>query len=40
VLTSAGARHNATVEELAAIAREAGKTPALRDTFHRVIKLL
>jgi dehypoxanthine futalosine cyclase len=40
VLTSAGARHNATVEELAAIAREAGKTPALRDTFHRVLKTL
>ena len=40
VLTSAGARHNATVEELAAIAREAGKTPALRDTYHRIIKTL
>jgi aminodeoxyfutalosine synthase len=40
VLTSAGAKHDATVGELAAIAREAGKTPALRDTFHRVIKLL
>ncbi|ACB39177.1 CofH family radical SAM protein [Pyrobaculum neutrophilum] len=40
VLTSAGAKHSATVEELAAIAREAGKTPALRDTFHRRIKPL
>lgn len=40
VLASAGARHGATPEELAAIAREAGKLPALRDTFHRVIAVL
>ncbi len=40
VLTSAGAKHNASVEELAAIAREAGKTPALRDTFHRILRQL
>lgn len=37
VLTSAGAKHRATVEELAAIAREAGRRPAIRDTFHRTI---
>lgn len=40
VLTSAGAKHSASVEELAAIAREAGKRPALRDTFHRVLTYL
>lgn len=40
VLTSAGARHSASVEELAEIAREVGKTPALRDTFHRVLAYL
>lgn len=37
VLTSAGARHSATLQELAAIAKEAGKRPALRDTFHKRI---
>lgn len=35
VLRSAGATHSATIEELAAIVREVGKIPALRDTFHR-----
>ncbi len=40
VLTSAGAQHNATAEELAAIAREAGRRPALRDTFHRILSYL
>ncbi|MEM1598219.1 MAG: CofH family radical SAM protein [Pyrobaculum sp.] len=40
VLTSAGAKHTATVEELAAIAREADKRPALRDTFHRIIRYI
>lgn len=40
VLTSAGARHTATVGELAAIAIEAGKTPALRDTFHKQITVI
>jgi 2-iminoacetate synthase ThiH len=40
VLTSAGAKHDTAIGELAALAREVGKTPALRDTFHRVIKPL
>jgi len=40
VLTAAGARHGATAEELAALAREAGRRPALRDTFHRVLRWL
>ncbi|MFN3803432.1 MAG: CofH family radical SAM protein [Pyrobaculum sp.] len=40
VLYSAGARHTATVQELAAISLEAGKRPALRDTFHRDLKLI
>jgi hypothetical protein len=35
-----GARHNATVEELAAIAEKPGRRRALRDTFHRVLKTL
>ncbi len=37
VLTSAGAVHKTTIEELTALAIEAGKVPALRDTFHRLI---
>ncbi|MEM4082112.1 MAG: aminofutalosine synthase MqnE, partial [Pyrobaculum sp.] len=40
VLTSAGAQHNATAEELAAIAREAERRPALRDSFHRILSYL
>lgn len=40
VLRAAGARHSATTEELAAIAREAGKRPALRDTFHKILAYL
>ncbi len=40
VLTSAGARDHTTVEELAHIAREVGGRPALRDTFHQVIRYL
>ena len=40
VLRSAGAPHSATPEELAAIAREVGKRPAERDTFHRIIRYI
>lgn len=38
VLSSAGAQERTTVDELAHIAREAGGRPALRDTFHRIIR--
>jgi len=40
VLRSAGAPHSATPEELAAMAREVGKRPAERDTFHRIIRYI
>ncbi|MFB6489856.1 MAG: CofH family radical SAM protein [Thermoproteus sp. AZ2] len=40
VLRSAGMAASTTVEELAEIAREAGRRPALRDTFHKVLKWL
>ncbi|MEM3326272.1 MAG: CofH family radical SAM protein [Thermoproteus sp.] len=40
VLRSAGARHFASPEELAAMAREAEKRPALRDTFHRILRYM
>lgn len=40
VLRSAGMAGRATVDELAEIAREAGRRPALRDTFHRVLTWL
>ncbi|MGC9118872.1 MAG: CofH family radical SAM protein [Thermoproteus sp.] len=40
VLASAGMRGAASPEELAAIAREAGRRAAIRDTFHRVLRWL
>ncbi len=38
VLNKAGARQTASIEELAVIAREAGKRPFLRDTFHKRLR--